>query len=155
MVSTDCKYIARIANQFGCTVPFIRPADLASDTASSVDVIKHAINFYQNKLSRSFDYVVLLEPTSPLRTSDDVDDAIIRLVENLLATSVVGICKTESQNFEGSVYVSEISTLLEKGSFYHDQTLGYEFPKWKSFEIDDLDDFIIVEALMSHKRRFM
>lgn len=186
MVSTDCEHIADIARQFGSTVPFIRPAELASDTASSIDVIKHAINFYQNKLSTSFDYIVFLEPTSPLRTSDDIDDAIIQLVENSLATSAVGICKTESQNpaflvkkdqnslligyenlgmkvvrrqdisdvyfFEGSVYVSDISTLLEKGSFYHDQTLGYEFPKWKSFEIDDLDDFIIVEALMSYKK---
>ncbi len=187
MVSTDCMNIAGIANQFGSSVPFIRPEDLAGDTASSIDVIKHAIDFYRKKLSRSFDYIVLLEPTSPLRTSDDIDGAITKLVENSIARSVVGICKTESQNpaflvkkgrdgllvgyenlemkvvrrqdisdvyfFEGSVYISDIPTLIERGSFYHDWTLGYVVPKWKSFEIDDLDDFIIVEALMSHKGR--
>lgn len=185
MVSTDCENIADIAVQFGSTVPFIRPANLAADTALSIDVIKHVIEFYRSKFSRSFDYIVLLEPTSPLRTTDDVDGAIAKLLENSQAHSIVGICKTESQNpaflvkkeqsgllvgyenlgmkvvrrqdisdvyfLEGSIYISDIPVLLEKGTFYHDQTLGYEVPKWKSFEIDDLDDFIIVEALMSHK----
>lgn len=187
IVSTDCEHIADIARGLGSNAPFIRPTDLSGDTASSIEVIRHALDFYRMHLSKSFDYIVLLEPTSPLRTCEDVDGAITCLAESPLATSVVGICKTESQNpaflvkkehnglligyenlgmkvlrrqdisevyfFEGSVYVSEVPALLDKGTFYHNQTLGYEFPKWKSFEIDDLDDFIIVEALMSHKGR--
>jgi N-acylneuraminate cytidylyltransferase/CMP-N,N'-diacetyllegionaminic acid synthase len=52
---------------------------------------------------------------------------------------------------EGSIYVSETETLLEKQTFYHNETIGYEFPKWKSLEIDDLDDFTMVEALMSKR----
>ena len=53
--------------------------------------------------------------------------------------------------FEGSVYVSNTAILLKKNTFYHDRTLGFEFPKWKSLEIDDQDDFIMVEALMINK----
>lgn len=185
MVTTDSEDIARIALEFGASVPFMRPAELASDTATSFDTVKHAIDFYQNELGKKFDYIVLLEPTSPLRVEQDIDNAIEQLLENPQATAIVGICKTESQNpaflikkninnfligyenkdmkiirrqnisevyfFEGSVYVSEIAGLLTKKTFYHEATLGYEFPKWKSIEIDDSDDFIMVEALMQKK----
>ena len=186
MVTTDSEDIANIARQFGASVPFIRPAKLANDTATSMDVIKHALNFYNNKLEKKFDYTVLLEPTSPLRVKDDIDNAIEQLLENSQARAIVGICKTESQNpaflvkkntnnflvgyenmdmrilrrqdvdevyfFEGSVYVSDTVTLLTKNTFYHENTLGYEFSKWQALEIDDLDDFIMVEALMMNKR---
>lgn len=182
MVSSDSEDISNIAREFGANVPFIRPIELASDTATSIDVIRHAINFYSNKLHKKYEYVVLLEPTSPLRTKEDIDNAIRCLVANKQATAIVGVCKTESQNpaflvkkntnnflvsyenseikilrrqdindvyfLEGSVYISETAILLKKDTFYHENTLGFEFPKWKSIEIDDLDDFIMAEALM-------
>ena len=53
--------------------------------------------------------------------------------------------------FEGSIYLSEVDALLNKKTFYHENTIGYEVPKWKSLEIDDLYDFIMVEALMKYK----
>jgi N-acylneuraminate cytidylyltransferase/CMP-N,N'-diacetyllegionaminic acid synthase len=185
IVTTDCEEIANIAREFGASVPFIRPAELANDTALSIDVIRHVLNFYENKLHKNYDYTVLLEPTSPLRVTEDIDNAIEQLLKNPQASAIVGICKTESQNpaflvkkninnflfgyensdmknlrrqdindiyfFEGSVYVSDTVTLLTKKTFYHGNTLGYEFPKWKSIEIDDLDDFIMAEALMIKK----
>lgn len=186
MVTTDSEEIADIARDFGATVPFIRPAELASDTATSFDAIKHAIDFYKNDLKYFFDYVVLLEPTSPLRDVDDIDKSIEQLLSKSEASAIVGICKTESQNpaflvkkdnnnflfgyeekdmkilrrqdvedvffFEGSIYVSKIDALLNKKTFYHENTIGYVVPKWKSFEIDDLDDFIVVEALMRFRK---
>jgi N-acylneuraminate cytidylyltransferase/CMP-N,N'-diacetyllegionaminic acid synthase len=53
--------------------------------------------------------------------------------------------------FEGSVYISQVDILMAKKTFYHERTIGHEVPKWKSFEIDDMDDFIVVEALMKFK----
>jgi N-acylneuraminate cytidylyltransferase/CMP-N,N'-diacetyllegionaminic acid synthase len=53
--------------------------------------------------------------------------------------------------FEGSLYLSRTDALLDKKTFYHAETIGYEMPKWKSLEIDDLDDFVMVEALMKFK----
>lgn len=53
--------------------------------------------------------------------------------------------------FEGSLYISETTVLCKKNTFYHDKTLGYEFPKWKSLEIDDLDDFLMAETIMKHR----
>ncbi|CAG0938208.1 CMP-N,N'-diacetyllegionaminic acid synthase [Candidatus Brocadiaceae bacterium] len=80
MVTTDSEEIAHIAQGFGATVPFIRPAELATDTATSFDAIKHAINFYENELHKNFDYIVLLEPTSPLREKGDIDEMIEKII---------------------------------------------------------------------------
>ena len=51
---------------------------------------------------------------------------------------------------EGSIYISETQVLLEEKTFYHENTIGYEVPKWKSLEIDDEIDFILTEAIMKH-----
>lgn len=80
MVTTDSEEIARIARGFGASVPFIRPSELASDTATSFDAIKHAIDFYEQELDRIFDYIVLLEPTSPLREKGDIDGMIDKII---------------------------------------------------------------------------
>lgn len=53
--------------------------------------------------------------------------------------------------FEGSLYISYINAFVNKKSFYHDKTLGYEVPKYKSFEVDDIIDFKIIETLMLAK----
>jgi CMP-N,N'-diacetyllegionaminic acid synthase len=73
MVTSDSKEIANVAREFGAVVPFLRPAELASDTATSIDVVKHVIDFYKRELHKTFDYIVLLEPTSPLREKNDLD----------------------------------------------------------------------------------
>ena len=73
LVSTDDQEIADIAKNFGAYVPFIRPAEFATDESSSYDVIRHALSYFENKESELFDFIVLLEPTSPLREDDDID----------------------------------------------------------------------------------
>ena len=95
LVSTDSEEIAVIATQYGANVPFIRPAALAGDAASSIDVLFHAID-YLISLGETYDYVVLLEPTSPLRDVTDISGALELLVENGNSESVVGVAKTEA-----------------------------------------------------------
>ena len=75
-------------------VPFIRPKILSRDKSSSIDVIIHAINFYKKK-NINFEYVALLEPTSPLTDSRDLDRAYLKIVKikKKKADSVVGISK--------------------------------------------------------------
>jgi len=82
LVTTDYQNIADIAKKFGANVPFLRPKELASDTATSFDTIKHSIDYYKDNLNKEFDYIVLLEPTSPLREDGDIDNMIERLIEN-------------------------------------------------------------------------
>ena len=76
VVSTDSEEIALIARNFGASVPFMRPIVLASDTSTTFDAIKHTIGFYEDELHKGFDYIVLLEPTSPLREQNDIDSMI-------------------------------------------------------------------------------
>jgi len=183
VVSTDDKATAELASRHGAEAPFIRPAALASDTASSVDVVEHAIDFLA-AAGRTFDIVVLLEPTSPLREPGDIDGAVARLVKSG-AGSIVSVCRTETTHpafmyrlgagahltpfldrqpnglrrqelepvyfLEGTIYASRVNVLKERRSFYHDDTIAYEVPKWKSIEIDDLEDFLMVEAIVKHK----
>jgi CMP-N,N'-diacetyllegionaminic acid synthase len=75
IISTDSSEIANISESFGAKVPFIRPKELSDDTANSFDVIKHAIKFLKTQ-SEEFDLVICLQPTSPLRKSEDIDKAI-------------------------------------------------------------------------------
>lgn len=79
MVTTDSEEIAKVAREFGATVPFLRPAEFASDTATSFDAVKHVIDFYECELHKNFDYIVLLEPTSPLREKGDIDGMIEKI----------------------------------------------------------------------------
>ena len=74
-VSTDDDKIISVVEQYGLKVPFKRPADLASDTASSNDVLVHALNYYEQQ-GRVFDVVILLQPTSPFRKVDFLREAV-------------------------------------------------------------------------------
>lgn len=73
-VSTDSLQIIETVRQSGLEVPFVRPDELATDTAGSYDVILHALSFYES-LGRHYRKVVLLQPTSPLRTAEDIREA--------------------------------------------------------------------------------
>ncbi len=79
MVTTDSEDIANVARQYGATVPFLRPAELANDTATTFDAVKHVIDFYANEKGQWFDYIALLEPTSPLREKTDLDEMIQKI----------------------------------------------------------------------------
>lgn len=76
VVSTDDPKIADIAKNAGADVPFLRPASLANDTAAIRDVALHGIDWLAAKENRHFDVLVLLQPTSPLRTTQHIDAAI-------------------------------------------------------------------------------
>jgi CMP-N-acetylneuraminic acid synthetase len=81
IVSTDDLEIADAAAEAGLDAPFLRPTDLSSDTASSLDVVIHALTTMEMADGRRYDIVVLLEPTSPLRTAEQVSAAIAMLVD--------------------------------------------------------------------------
>ena len=74
-LSTDSTEIIQNAEEYGLKVPFVRPSELATDEATSYDVEMHAINYYENK-DYQFDTLVLLQPTSPFRTIEQVREAL-------------------------------------------------------------------------------
>ena len=75
LVSTDSEKIAEVAKKYGARVPFLRPYELATDTSTTLDVVLHAID-YVNKEEKKYDTLILLQPTAPLRKTEDIDSAI-------------------------------------------------------------------------------
>lgn len=92
-VSTDSVEYGAIAREFGASVPFLRSEELSSDNASSWDVVKDALLTYK-KLGKEFDTVALLQPTSPLRNSDDIVNAYDQM-KNKNANAVVAVCEVD------------------------------------------------------------
>lgn len=91
-VSTEDEEIAKIARNLGAEIPFIRPKELASDTAKSVDVIKHAIVELEKIMKIKYDIIVLLEPPAPFRTGSDIDECVELFLQNKPG-SVVSVCE--------------------------------------------------------------
>ena len=89
IVSTDSTEIADVAKQYGAKVPFIRPAELSTDTASSADVMLHALGEYERR-EGFVDGVMLLQPTSPFRSVDLINRGIQKYQENSKGT-IVGV----------------------------------------------------------------
>ena len=95
IVSTDSPEIAAAAGRCGGAVPFMRPAHLAVDRTPTVPVLRHALLEYERQTGLHFDYVVLLQPTSPLRLAKDIDRGIQMLLDspkkdNLLSVYLSG-----------------------------------------------------------------
>jgi len=90
IISTDSKKIADVAKQYNCEVPFMRPPELATDDANSDEVILHALD----KLGDKYDIVMVLQPTSPLRESKDIDQALELMQKNNIS-AVVSVCSSK------------------------------------------------------------
>lgn len=97
IVSTDDEKIAEVAKRFGAEIPFVRPNNLSGDTSSSASVIEHAIKYFENE-KQIPDLIVLLQPTSPLREVDDIDEALEKFV-NSHAESLVSVCKSDQSPY--------------------------------------------------------
>ncbi len=89
VVSTDDSEIATISKHYGGDVPFIRPADLAKDTSTSMEVIIHAISKLE-ELKSHYEYIIFLQPTSPTRNVKHIDEAVeLLLMKN--ADSIISV----------------------------------------------------------------
>lgn len=93
IVSTDDSDIAAVAQRWGAEVPFLRPSHLATDAASTQDVLEHAMTQMLAEDSDDVDYVMLLQPTSPLRQVSDIQ-AAFRLLKEKNADAIVSVCES-------------------------------------------------------------
>jgi CMP-N,N'-diacetyllegionaminic acid synthase len=92
-VSTDSLRYADIAKQYGASVPFLRDPLLATDTASSWEVVKNALMQYKN-IGCDFDIAIVLQPTSPLRIADDIRNAF-DMYQEKKANAIVSVCEVD------------------------------------------------------------
>jgi CMP-N-acetylneuraminic acid synthetase len=90
ILSSDCPAMQNEASKYGVEAPFTRPAELATDTVSSDDVVWHAMQYIEAQTDERYDAVMLLEPTSPFATHVDYDRAVQMMIDNR-ANVVVGM----------------------------------------------------------------
>ncbi len=175
-ISTDDAQIVNVVESYGLKVPFIRPQELATDTASSNDVLLHAVDFYERRGKR-YGKILLLQPTSPLRTVEEVKAAIalfrddIDMVVSVTQSHAPSVLCNESADgyvqlifnksgagrqdvptlyeFNGAIYVINTESLKTKGMAGFNKRIKYVMPKESSIDIDDIYDFLLADNILN------
>jgi CMP-N-acetylneuraminic acid synthetase len=172
IVSTDSIKYSLIAQKYGADVDFLRPLSLSTEASSSIDLIRFTINEYQKK-GLIFNQVCLLQPTSPLRNSIHIKEAInLFLEEN--ADSLISVCSEKinehkvlgfernghfrnsnsnssndkaplSLNPNGAIYIFKSKFIMSSDSYYSNNTMFYLMDAELSSDIDLREDFELVE----------
>jgi len=97
IVSTDDEEIAGIAHACGAEVPFLRPAEMASDTAPTLQALQHAVDFVEKEDGVKMDWVLTLQPTAPFRTAQDIAEGI-RLAREGGCDSVISVTQVLAEH---------------------------------------------------------
>lgn len=178
VLSSEDPDICRIAAELGCEVPFVRPAALATDTADTMSVIRHALAELPG-----YDRIVLLQPTCPARTAEDIDSAIYQM-DALSAPACVSVTAVKKSPYwmfwqddhhrlrplipntgeasrrqdlpqfyslNGAVYCADTDWLLRQKSFVGTETVAYVMPETRSLDIDTLADFEAFERSLTEQ----
>ena len=170
IVSTDSHEIVKVSEKFGAIVPYMRPKNLALDNSPTIELVLDLLNN-----DKSISEFLLLQPTSPLRTSDDID-AVIELKIKKNAPSVVSVCKFDIPSdilFEinksgkmnslddqlinksfyklnGALYLAEVEQLKIEKTFITEKTIPYLMPLNRSVDIDTMLDWYNAESLFEN-----
>ena len=112
IVSTDSPKIQKIALKYGVECPFLRPKKLSGDRTPTIKVIKHAVNFLKEKMNyKSYDYIVLLQPTSPLRKIFDINKSIQLFLSTKKKSSLISVTEV-SDNHPARMYFLKNNILI-------------------------------------------
>jgi N-acylneuraminate cytidylyltransferase len=180
ILSSDDDEIIAVAEEYGCEVPFQRPAELAQDDTPSMDALLHAMNQLP-----SYDYITLLQPTSPLRTASDINATIETCVKHG-APACVTVTETdkppqwmytlrddhklepvlerdeavnrrqdapETYVLNGAVFVARSGWLRRRETFHGDETVAHVMPSEHSGDIDTKLDLEWCELQAKHLRK--
>lgn len=181
-VSTDSDEIVAKIREYGLDVPFKRPAELATDTAGSHEVILHAIGFYE-KTGIQLDRIILLQPTSPFRTGVHVREALALYHQDL--DMVVSVKQTKANPYytlfeedeagyivpskpaqfkcrqdcpavyelNGAIYIINVQSLKNGPISQFTRIRKYSMPEGDSIDIDTPLDWEVAEAIMRLNKR--
>ena len=147
LVSTDSSDIAAVALDAGAQVPFSRPDDISGDNASTFDVIQHAIGWLQ-KSGESFDYLLLLQPTSPLRSEFHIREAA-KLLVSKQADAVIGVTPLDHP----VEWTNTLDENLSMDGFLSAQNIGkrsQDFPV--RYRINGAIYLLNIERMLQEKR---
>lgn len=176
-VSTDDEEIAQITKNYGANVPFIRPAEFSDDYATTMDVISHAISFYQKNFDEPLEYVCCIYATAPFVTETDIAQGLeiiqgdnldfvfsatnyvfpiqraIRLVEERVEMLNPTLFTTRSQDLEemwhdaGQFYWGTPQAWLNKAPIFAPNSKIVKLPHYRVQDIDTIEDWKRAEML--------
>lgn len=183
-VSTDSEKIADVAIKYGALIPFMRDETLAQDTSKTIDAVMFSVNKFK-EMGYDFDYLVLLQPTSPLRTGEDIDAAIEKLLASTY-TSLVSVSKVDDnpvlirsiddnnclvpilkqsstvrrQDFKDYYRVNGAIYInkiseLTLNTSLNDNLYAYIMPQDRSFDIDTMDDLIALRNFLRKSKKIV
>nr|AOE12288.1 N-acylneuraminate cytidylyltransferase [uncultured bacterium] len=152
-ISTDSKDYALIAKNYGAEAPFLRPDELSNDNSSSIDVVLHAMNHAKNK-GKEYDFIGLLEPTSPFIKTEDLDAALNLLQNDEDATGIVAVKESRPNKIfiqKKSKYLTELSVNLDNLKKLTRQSFDKEITPSGGFYISRWDSFISYKSFYNKK----
>ncbi len=179
IVSTDSERIAEVSKEYGAEVPFMRPESLAADNSKTIDVIMH-VKDWTVKEGDLYDVLVLLQPTQPLRTAEDIDKALETFMDND-REALVSVCEVDDNpvlirriednrlhailntqstvrrqdmdkyyKVNGCIYINNMAEISENTSF-NDNPVPFIMPSERSVDIDEKKDIKIAELYIEGK----
>lgn len=180
-VSTDDQKIIKVVEDYGLKVPFIRPAELASDTAGTYEVLLHAIDYYEAQ-GKQYDCVLLLQNTSPFRTAEHVRQAMALYKPEIdMVVSVNEIASNPYYNcfevgddgylkktldstmfvrrqdapktyeYNGAIYIFNLQRLKETHYGNFTKRVMYEMDRLHSVDLDTMMDWKYAEFIIKEK----
>ncbi len=183
IVDTDSTVISQVARKAGAEVPFLRPAQLAHDTSQMIDSVIHLLKTLKKKEGYVPDYILLLQPTSPLRKKADIEACWDRMSQDG-ATTVLTVAPTHPQLYHigkrGELhlankkkasstntqawepgyllngcfaYLVHVPTLIKEKKILTKKTSAVICPKWRSVDLDTPEEWVLAEFLFKNKSR--
>ena len=185
IVDTDSKKIAKIAKKYGAEAPFLRPSELATATAKAVDAMLHLLNRLKKEENYQPDYVMILQTTSPLRELRDIEECwklmrssgattVLTVCpthprlyymddnKNIILANGSEKQSTNMQAWRPAyilngcfVYIIKTSALLKEQSVITKNTKAVICDKWRSVDLDTLEEWALAELLYKNKKNIV
>jgi len=182
LVSSEDDEILEVARKYGAPVPFKRPAHLATDTVRNIDVVLHALEFMEKEKGKTYDIIVLIQPTTPIRDASHIDEAVERLWQSdcpsLAAVkgpfqkrdpilkridgngNLVPYCADPEMNqrepfyvYNAALYAVKRDYFLKEKRFISEKQVPLVMDKYHSTDVDELADLLVAEAYLEQLRK--
>jgi len=177
LVSSEDEEVIKVANDFGAPTPYVRPPELATDTVRNVDVVLHALQYMEQAKNITYDIIVLLQPTAPIRSSLHIDQAVEQLWSSDLPTlaavkgpfqkrdpilkrvdndgSLVSYCNDADLDprepfyiYNAALYAVKRDYFVREKRFTSDKQVPFVMDKYHSVDVDEYEDLIVAETYL-------
>jgi len=181
IVSTDNEEIANVAREYGAEVPVMRPSGMAEDTSPLMDAVIHMLDYLRDTEHYEPSHVLLLQVTSPMREVSDIENAVkllarrggdslvsmCRTENGLFTKNDDDSVETLYDGYKGAtnrqmlpktykldgcmIYLIKTDVLRRERSFVGGKLIGYEIERWRAFDLDEPQDFVLAELAYEHR----